>query len=398
MGDNSYKTIAIEEKDIPVEDLKKGMIVARDIVGKNDNILIKEGYAIKNEYAVEKVKNLLERYEISNLFVKFEKIEERKVETLKSFPKMAQDNVEKTYEISYSDVLDISDEKEADFINKLIPNAKQNITEKMLLLFNGEKPSEVASIEEDIQNSMEVINTSVNVPQLLEKIKRVDDSLYIYNYSTALTAYMIGKWMGLDQSKREELYITAMLANIGLLNLPEDKRFRDQWEEDVNEYYQHVIHSHRILTKCSFMTRDMLQAVLHHHEKYNGSGYPRNLSEKRIPLLSRIIYLAELYTFYTIRKEYNSLYTINFISKNHLHEVDMDMFFTLSKRMFDYFTGQKFQTKKPSPMEGKIITFDQGTGSIVLDQTNINVYVQQKDESIIPIPLNTFCSGDIEFI
>lgn len=397
MGGSSYKTVTIDEIEIPIEKLEKGMIINKDILANNGNVLVREGYVIKNQYAIDKVQDLLKRYNMDFIAIKHEKMEERQVEEFYHLPDDMPKHEKKLQEIIYSDVLDISDKKEADSIDKLIPDVKKNISEKMLLLFNGEKPSEVASIRDDIQKSMEIINTSVNIPQLLEKIKKVDSSLYIYNYSTALTAYMIGKWIGLDQNKREELYISAMLSNIGLLNLPEDKRFRDQWEEDINEYYQHVIHSHRVLTKCSFMTKNMLLAVLHHHEKYDGSGYPRKISGKKIPLLSRIIYIADLYTFYTIRKEYNSLYTINLINENHIYEVDMEIFFTLSQRMFDYFTGQRFQTKASLPTEGRIITFDKGTGNMIFDQSNINVYVQQEDDGITCIPLNTFCSGDIEF-
>lgn len=398
MGDSSYKTVTIDEIEIPIEKLEKGMIINKDIIANNGNVLVREGYVIKNQYAIDKVQDLLKRYNMDCIAIKHEKMEERQVEEFYHLPNDMLEDGKKLQEIIYSDVLDISNKKEADSIDKLIPDVKKNISKKMLLLFNGEKPSEVASIRDDIQKSMEIINTSVNIPQLLEKIKKVDSSLYIYNYSTALTAYMIGKWIGLDQDKREELYISAMLSNIGLLNLPEDKRFRDQWEEDINEYYQHVIHSHRVLTKCSFMTKNMLLAVLHHHEKYDGSGYPRKISGKKIPLLSRIIYIADLYTFYTIRKEYNSLYTINLINENHIYEVDMEIFFTLSQRMFDYFSGQKFETKDSQPTEGRIITFDKGTGNMIFDQSNINVYIEQEDNNITSMPLNIFCNKDIEFI
>lgn len=400
MKNNTYKTIVVNEIALPIEVLKEGMTIAKDIENKG-TILIKEGYVIKNQYAVEKVQQLLERYNIKTIEVKVESADERKIEAAQLIKEIIKRDVEEDKEStsqrtdSYSKALEITNKKEAALIDKLIPHCKKNITEKILLLFNGAEASEVQSIEQDIKNSMEIINTSINVPQLLEKVKKVDDSLYFYNYSAALTAYMIGKWMGWDQQKREELFITAMLADIGVLHLPEEKRYRDQWQEDnVNEYYKHVVYSQRLLTKCSFVTKDMLNGILYHHEKYDGSGYPRNLRGKNIPLLSRIIYLADLYTFYTIYRQYNPLYTINILREEHLHEVDIDLFFTLSKRIFDYFTGQKFQ----GPLEGEIITFDNGTGNSVFDQSNINVYVKQGDKSIVVIPLASFCEEEIKFI
>ena len=394
-----YKTMTVVEKEIDLEDLEKEMIIGRDILNGKGKMLVREDYVVRNNYAKEKIQSLLRRYNIDTIPVKIHMVEEKEVKSIElGTERIISDNKD-NQEIRYSDVLEISDEAEAEFINRLIPEAKKNITEKMLLLFKGENKDEVATIKNDIQKSMEVINASINIPQLLEKIKKIDDSLYLYNYNTALTSYMIGKWMGLDDEKREELYITAMLVNIGVLNLPEDKRYMDQWDKaNINEFYEHVIHSHRILTKCDFMTRDMLQAVLHHHEKYDGSGYPRNISGKQIPLLSRIIYIADLYAFYTIRKEYNSLRAVSTICQEHLNEVDMEIFFTLSKRLFDYFTGQKFRTRDSDPLMGKIITFDQGTGNTIYDQSNVNVYIEQENKSVIPMSLNTFSNKNIEFL
>lgn len=403
MKKNTYKTIVVKEKALSIEELRKGMTIAKDVIASNNNTLVKEGYVIKNEYAVKKVQQILERYNIETIQVKVEETDERNIEAAKLVQEIIKGDVEKSNNISqqkdsYSKVLEITNKKEAELIDKLIPHCRKNITDKMLLLFNGADASEVQSIEQDIKNSMEIINTSINVPQMLEKIKRMDDSLYFYNYSIALTSYMIGKWMHWDQQKREELFITAMLADIGILHLPEDKRYRDQWqEENINEYYQHAIYSQRLLTKCSFITKDMLNSILHHHEKYDGSGYPRNLRGKSIPLLSRVIYLADLYTFYTISKRYNALYAVNVIREQHLNEVDIDLFFTLSKRIFDYFSGQTFQSNGSASMEGEIITFDHGTGNSIFDQTNINVYVRQNDKSIVAIPLNKFCEDYIEF-
>ena len=391
--------MTVVEKEIDLEDLEKGMIIGRDILNDKGKMLVREDYVIRNNYAKEKIQSLLRRYNIDTIPVKIHMVDEKEVKNIELGTERIIYHSKEGKELKYSDVLEISDEAEAEFINRLIPQAKKNITEKMLLLFKGENKDEVATIKNDIQKSMEVINASINIPQLLEKIKKIDDSLYLYNYNTALTSYMIGKWMGLDDEKREELYITAMLVNIGVLNLPEDKRYMDQWDKaNINEFYEHVIHSHRILTKCDFMTRDMLQAVLHHHEKYDGSGYPRNISGKQIPLLSRIIYIADLYAFYTIRKEYNSLRAVSTICQEHLNEVDMEIFFTLSKRLFDYFTGQKFRTRDSDSLMGKIITFDQGTGNTIYDQSNVNVYIEQENKSVIPMSLNTFSNKNIEFL
>lgn len=411
MAEGTYQTITERKITVAIGELKLGMVIAEDLVN-NNHILIKKGYVIKNQYGLQKVQQLLERYGIESIDIKVSEVEEKKIEIAQLIKEIIHDDGKKKQaseekqeidtsqqEKLYSKALNLADSEEAALIDRLIPHCKKNITEKMMLLLNGEDSAEIQSIEEDIKNSMKIISTSINVPQLLEKLKKVDDSLYFYNYSTALTSYMIGKWMGWDQEKREELFITAMLADLGVLHLPENKRYREQWSaEEINGYYEHVIHSQRLLTKCTFVTRDMLKGIFHHHEKYDGSGYPRGLSGKDIPLLARVIHLADLYTHYTITKKYNALYTINIIKEEHLHEVDIDLFFTLSKRAFDYFSGQPFQRHGAVPMKGEIITFDNGTGNSAFDQRNITVYIQEMDKSIKAMPLNTFFEATIEFM
>jgi len=65
---------------------------------------------------------------------------------------------------------------------------------------------------------------------------------------------------------------------------------------------QHAVVGYRIL-KSFDETIDLAEIVLSHHERWDGTGYPKGLKGEEIPILARIIAVAESYDFMINRKE-----------------------------------------------------------------------------------------------
>jgi putative nucleotidyltransferase with HDIG domain len=103
---------------------------------------------------------------------------------------------------------------------------------------------------------------------------------------TARYSLMIGREAGLSEAELQNLYRAALLHDIGLLRM-DLSASKTEWE-----YYAHAVHGYEILRNVSFY-RDIASIVLHHHERYDGTGYPNGLKGEMIPLASRIIALAE---------------------------------------------------------------------------------------------------------
>jgi len=83
-----------------------------------------------------------------------------------------------------------------------------------------------------------------------------------------------------------------------ILNKP-GKLTDDEWEE----IKRHPEIGYRILSTVNDMS-EMAEYVLTHHEKWNGSGYPKGLKGKEIPLQSRIITVADAYDAMTSERSY----------------------------------------------------------------------------------------------
>lgn len=110
----------------------------------------------------------------------------------------------------------------------------------------------------------------------------------------------IGIQMQLDQASLYALQLAANLHDIGMISLsiPPDICERDLPPDQRLYYRLHPERGYRILSSW-LHHREVAEAVLSHHEAYDGSGYPLGLREEEIPLLARILALADHAAKYT---------------------------------------------------------------------------------------------------
>ena len=93
----------------------------------------------------------------------------------------------------------------------------------------------------------------------------------------------------------ERLKQAAYLHDIGKLVLDESIMLKDGYSrEAAAKIQQHPLYGYRILSLFD-ETLDIAEYVYSHHEKWDGSGHPKGLQGEQIPLMSRIIAIAEAY-------------------------------------------------------------------------------------------------------
>ena len=105
----------------------------------------------------------------------------------------------------------------------------------------------------------------------------------------------LGAALKLSGTELEKLKQAAALHDIGKIVLDESVIQKDQLtEEEAAKKQQHPLYGYRILSLFDD-TLDIAEYVYSHHEMWNGSGYPKGIRGEQIPLISRIISVAEAY-------------------------------------------------------------------------------------------------------
>jgi len=141
-----------------------------------------------------------------------------------------------------------------------------------------------------------IINT------LHEKNKREEQ----HSHRVSLLCRKMGEALDMTAHEIEELKSVGLLHDIGKIAIEEnilnkqEKLTCDEWEE----IKRHPEIGYRILSTVNELS-EMSEYVLYHHERWDGTGYPKGLKREEIPLQSRIITIADAYDAMTSERSYH---------------------------------------------------------------------------------------------
>jgi diguanylate cyclase (GGDEF)-like protein/PAS domain S-box-containing protein len=107
----------------------------------------------------------------------------------------------------------------------------------------------------------------------------------------------VGTLLHLSPARRNNLRMLLEICEIGRLTLPASLRKKPVWEMTPEEYQKYAIHAetgHRIVSGAPEMKKVALD-LMAHHENWDGTGYPKGLKGREIPLLARIARAVDFY-------------------------------------------------------------------------------------------------------
>ena len=121
---------------------------------------------------------------------------------------------------------------------------------------------------------------------------------YTQGHSTRVAAYVreMAKRMGLDEQTQLNMYYAGLMHDIGKLTIADDvlnKTSRLSTEE-WTLIQQHTTNGAMLLKNFTILP-EINDAVLYHHERYDGTGYMNRMSGKNIPLVARMVGIADAY-------------------------------------------------------------------------------------------------------
>jgi len=143
------------------------------------------------------------------------------------------------------------------------------------------------------------------VKSLVFAIEAKDD--YTRGHSERVCQYslLMAERLGLDEERKKILQWSSILHDSGKIGIPESI-LNKPWRLKDEEYQiikNHPMKGHTILEPLEQLASS-LPGMLHHHERYDGAGYPEGLKGKEIPLDARIIAVADTFDAMTSNRAY----------------------------------------------------------------------------------------------
>ena len=140
----------------------------------------------------------------------------------------------------------------------------------------------------------------------LGRLKQHDQYAYQHSLSTSIWAVALGRQLGLPRRDLRSLAIGGMLMDVGKVRIDSKllRAARPLNEEESQQVRSHIAHGVDILAESGIINQDVVDMVAHHHERFDGSGYPQGLAGDEIPPFARIAAIVDTYDAVTSNRSH----------------------------------------------------------------------------------------------
>ena len=174
----------------------------------------------------------------------------------------------------------------------------------LLLIESGiksiEQMNQIKEINQDLEKAyMESVETLRQTVEARDK--------YTKGHSDRVSAYsvLLGKKLGLSAQEINTLKIGGLFHDIGKIGVPDSILLKTTKlaDDEYSQIKNHPSIGEHILSSATIF-RDILPIVKHHHERYDGKGYPSQLKGEEIPYLARVTAVADSFDAMSSRRTY----------------------------------------------------------------------------------------------
>ncbi len=270
-------------KRVNTSDLVPGMITAEDVLNYNNQLILPKGLIL-----TDKTITKLAFYSILQI-----RVEDEAAET----------EDDSFYEPSYSEKIKQSPEfirfrQEFETDVDSFKNAVNEVIEKGASF----------RIDQLMNHTLNILDpswTSPNVFDMLHCMREYDDDTYVHCMNVALICNMFARWLRLSEEEIRCATISGLLHDIGKTRIP-DSIIKKPGKLTTQEYdivKKHPEEGYRMLQN-SLLPDSIRNAVLMHHERCDGSGYPFGLKGNKIDPYAKMIAIADVYDAMTSARIY----------------------------------------------------------------------------------------------
>jgi len=164
----------------------------------------------------------------------------------------------------------------------------------------------VIKLKKSVEPIIASISRNPDACLWVSRLKKHDEYTYQHSLGSAIWSVSLGRQLGLPKRDLRSLAMGCLLMDVGKLRVAPEllQATRELNLEEVAEIASHVGYGLEIIQQSGITNPDVIEMVAHHHERFDGSGYPDGLKEDKIPTFARIAAIVDTYDAVTSKREY----------------------------------------------------------------------------------------------
>ena len=288
---------------IPVSSLEVGMYIC-DVNNPwvPDNNLAKQGY-IRNNKVIDQIVNL----GVTEVFIDTEKG--------KAAPGKAQDQIVQEQQVALQSILEapyLRPEAKVDF-DEEYDNALQiqaeatELVAKVMQDIKIGKPADISSAEQSAGAIIESLGNNQNALLCVTQLRTKDRYLLEHSFNVSVLMGILASSLDYSGKRLQTMVSGALLHDVGKIRVEDEILHKPGalTSQEWQEMKRHVTYGEEELGRIPEIAQEILDICAQHHERLDGSGYPRGLEESQIPLHSRMASVADVYDAITADRVYH---------------------------------------------------------------------------------------------
>lgn len=151
----------------------------------------------------------------------------------------------------------------------------------------------------------------------------------LHNVKVAMLAVILGQHLNLTRQQLSDLAIAGILHDCGKVHLSTEVLIKSTYleTEEVEMVEKHPLYSYELAKQLGIHKAQILEAILYHHEKLDGTGYPHGLIGNAIPVFAQIIAVCDVFdaltTDRTYREHFHTYDALKLIKSEMSHQLNI---------------------------------------------------------------------------
>ncbi|WP_200416197.1 HD-GYP domain-containing protein [Virgibacillus salexigens] len=309
------------------EQLIPGCILIRDVKGKTNQPLIPRHTVLTTEHIVILQKFLIQKVDVSK------KLSNGNLYEPKTMMQDTKKQVDNPIDLSFQE-----------HYHYVVQQYKQ--------LFEGWQNGlaiDVPTVRDTLVPLLERMEDISDAIYTLHHFATKEDYFFHHNVAIAILSAYLGYKTGYVKGEWLQIGFAGFLADCGMARIESSiiQTNRSLTPEEVVEIKKHPTYSYRLTEKLPTLKQAVKQAILQHHERMDGSGYPLGLSKGKIHRYARIIAVCDMYHAIICERVYKEKQSpfkaIEILQQEQFTKLDPDVVYTFIQGMTNFPIGTRIK-------------------------------------------------------